>query len=345
MKAAILKFANHMAVESFPPPSLGKGDVLIQMRAATICGTDIRIYRGSKTLGVRYPSILGHEFAGQIVDTGGHAHLSVGQRVALCPTLPCGKCDRCKRGLENLCGQSRNFGYELDGGFAELVRIPAEAVTGGNLRILPSTMSYAEGALVEPLSCVLNGQEKVGLGFGDTVVILGSGPIGCLHVMLARKRGAARIIVSDPSPNRREAALRFGADCVCDPEHEDLHAVIAGETDGLGADVVICAIGIPALAREATRYVRHRGRISLFAGFAGGTTATLDVNAIHYNEISLVGAFGLSRRNFDMAFDMVAAKQIDVVGLITDRFSLTDTTAAFEMAETGAALKVVIEND
>ncbi len=345
MKAAILHAPNQISLSETDGPRIAPGDLLLRVRAATVCGTDIRIFRGRKTSGVRYPSILGHEFAGEIVDTGGRPEFSVGERVGVCPAIPCGHCHRCKNGAENLCAEGMNFGYELDGGFAELVRIPAKAVEGGNLRRLPATMGYGEAALIEPLSCVLNGQEKVGLGFADTVAVIGAGPIGLLHVLLATQRGAARIIVSDPNEHRREAALRYGADVAVDPNAEDVAGRIHAVTDGRGVDVAICAIGVPALARQAVDFVAHGGRVSLFAGFSKGEVSEMDVNAIHYNEIKVTGAFGLSRRNFDDAFSMVASGRMKVAPLITDTFALDDAPRAFEVAESGAAIKVMIENE
>lgn len=344
MKAAILRAPNQIVLEKTDSPAAKPGDLTIRMRAATICGTDIRIFRGRKTIGVRYPSILGHEFSGEIVDTGGRSGFSVGDRVGLCPAIPCGQCHRCKRGAENLCEAGMNFGYELDGGFAEFIRIPSKAIDSGNVRKLPEHMTYAEAALIEPLSCVLNGQERVGVGFGDVVVILGAGPIGLLHVLLAKLRGAMKVIVSDPNEPRRAAAMRYGADVAVDPNAQDLIAQIRAETDGRGADVAIGAIGVPALARQATELVAHGGRISLFAGYTKGATAEMDVNAIHYNEITVTGAFGLTRRHFDDAFDMVANGRLNVAPLITHRFALDETLHAFDVAESGLAIKVAIEN-
>lgn len=344
MKAAILYAPNEIAMAELADPAMKPGDLLLRVRAATVCGTDIRIFRGRKTMGVRYPSVLGHEFAGEIVDTGGRSEFSVGERVGLCPAIPCGQCDRCKRGAENLCAEGMNFGYEIDGGFAEYVRVPAKAVDSGNVRKLPTDMTYGEAALIEPLSCVLNGQEKSQVGFADTVVVVGAGPIGLLHVMLAGQRGAARIIVSDPNEARRAMALKFGADAVIDPSKDDAAKRVFDETDGRGADVAICAIGVPALARQATDLVAHGGRVSLFAGFSRGETSEMDINAIHYNEIKVTGAFGLSRRNFDDAFNMVASGRLDVAPLITDTFGLDEVPRAFETAESGRAIKVVVEN-
>ncbi len=342
VKAAILTAPNEISLDEVMTPTPNQGDILIRVRAATICGTDIRIYRGRKTAGVRYPSVLGHEFAGEVIETGGHSTLRVGDRVGLCPFISCGHCHLCKTGHENLCTNGTAVGYEIDGAFAEIIRIPAQAVEAGNIRKLPDHLSYEEAALVEPLSCVLNGQNKVGLSSADSVAILGVGPIGLLHVKLARLRGARRIIASDPNPQRREAALAAGADVAVDPTTEDLVSRVRAETGGLGADVVICAIGIPALARQATDLASFGGRISLFAGFSGGVTAEMDVNAIHYRELTVTGAFGLSRKDFDRSFEMVASGQIDLKSMITHRFVLDDIQDALAIAEDGSAIKVAV---
>lgn len=345
MKAAVLSAPNEISLRDVAEPNPAEGDVLIRVRAATICGTDIRIFRGRKTAGVRYPSVLGHEFAGDVIDTGGHSSLKVGDRVGLCPFISCGHCHLCKTGRENLCTHGTAVGYEIDGAFAEIIRIPAQAVAAGNLRHLPDNMSYEEAALVEPFSCVLNGQNKVGLSSDDSVVILGAGPIGLLHVHLARLRGASRIIVSDPNAHRREAALAAGAHVGIDPTSEDVTARVRAETDGRGADVAICAIGIPALALQATELVDFGGRISLFAGFSKGETGEMDVNAIHYREISVTGAFGLSRKDYDRAFDMIASGQLDLKSMITHRYPLSEIAEALAVAESGSAIKVAILND
>ncbi|WP_232844849.1 zinc-dependent dehydrogenase [Paracoccus onubensis] len=345
MKAALLTAPDALVLTELPVPALESGDVLIRVRAATICGTDIRIFRGRKTAGIRYPSVLGHEFAGEVVDAGGNPHLGAGDRVALCPAISCGRCHLCKTGRENLCKDGQAVGYEIDGAFAEFIRIPARAVAAGNIRKLPETTGFDEAALAEPLACVLNGQEKVGVTAGDVVLVLGAGPIGLLHVYLARLRGAAKIIVSDPNAHRRDAAMTGGADVTIDPRAEDVAARVAEETAGMGATVVICAIGVPALARQASDLVAHGGRISLFAGFSKGEMAEMDVNAIHYNEITVTGAFGLSRRDYDRAFDMIAGRGMDVRGLITHRYGLDSIVEAFKTAESGGAIKVAIIND
>ena len=342
MKAGILKAPNRLDFESVADPALCAGDLLIRVKAATVCGTDIRIFRGRKTAGVRYPSILGHEFSGEVVDNGGSSKFSCGDAVAVCPPIPCGHCAHCKRGYENICQNQTAIGYEIDGAFAEYIRIPEQAVHSGNVFKLPAGLSWEKAALVEPLACVLNGQERIGVGIADRVVILGCGPIGLLHVKLARLSGAARIIVSEPSPSRRAAALAAGADVALDPTTEDLKSIVLRETDGLGADKVIVAIGVPRLANDALGIVRHRGAVSLFAGFSAGEMASLDVNTIHYNEIIVTGSFGLNRLQFEKSLAIIAAGHLEVDSMLTHRFALEDISAALETAERGDAIKVAI---
>ncbi|WP_421566860.1 zinc-dependent dehydrogenase [Ochrobactrum sp. EDr1-4] len=344
MKAGLLKEPNNLLFEAVADPKLSAGDVLIRVKAATVCGTDIRIFRGRKTVGVRYPSILGHEFSGEVVDNGGHSQFACGDAVAVCPAIPCGYCDYCKRGYENICQNLTAIGYEIDGAFAEYIRIPAKAVESRNVFKIPTTLSWEKAALVEPLSCVLNGQEKIGIEVGDSVVILGSGPIGLLHTKLARHSGASKIIVSEPSATRRHAAIAAGADVVVDPVNEDLNAIVSQHTKGIGADKLIVAIGVTKLANDALSLVRHRGKISLFAGFSSMDMATMDVNLIHYNELIVTGSFGLNRLQFEKSLDMITTGQIEVESMLTHRFELKDIGAALETAEKGSAVKVAIIN-
>lgn len=340
MKAAILTAPNTMQLGDAPDPQPARGDLVLRVKAATICGTDIRILRGRKTAGVRYPSIIGHEFTGEVVE--GDGRFRPGQRVGVCPAIPCGHCAQCIRGRENLCPDAEAIGYQIDGAFAEYIRIPARAVALGNVHLLPDHIDTAEAALIEPLACVLNGQNKVAVAQGDTVVVLGSGPIGTLHIKLARLRGAAKVIVSEPNAGRRAAALAAGADVGIDPTAEDLRARVREETAGLGADVVICAIGIPALATQAITLAGRGGRVSLFAGFTKGELGQLDVNAIHYDEIRVTGAFGLSRLDYVTALGMLDSRRLDTSDMITHRYPLARVDEAFGMAEGGGAMKVAI---
>lgn len=342
MKAGVLQDVNAVRYLTVEDPRLETGDLLLKVRAATICGTDIRILRGRKTAGIRYPSILGHEFAGEVADAGGHTQFHRGQAVCVCPQFTCGHCEYCIRGHENLCRNITAMGYQIDGAFAEYVRIPKRGVESGNVFAMPEGLSFEIAALAEPLACVMNGQELVRAQMGDVVAVLGAGPIGILHVKLARFSGARKIIVSEPNELRRKAALREGADMVIDPSAEDAVERVREASDGLGADVAICAIGVPSLANDAIRMVRKRGRVSLFAGFNKGALAELDVNAIHYDELLVTGSFGLTRLLFERALKLIASGHLKLNSLLTHRFGLAEIETALAVAEQGSAIKVAI---
>lgn len=342
MKAGVLKDVNAVSYMTVADPRLETGDILLKVKAATVCGTDIRILRGKKTAGIRYPSILGHEFAGEVVETGGHSQFHAGQSVCVCPQFTCGHCEYCIRGHENLCRNMTAMGYEIDGAFAEYVRIPKRGVEAGNVFAMPESMTFETAALAEPLSCVMNGQDLVGVKMGDVVTVLGAGPIGILHVKLARFAGARKIIVSEPNELRRQAALREGADVVVDPVSENLVERVRDASDGLGSDVAICAIGVPSLANDAINLVRKRGRVSLFAGFSKGVQAQIDVNAIHYDELLVTGSFGLTRLHFERSLKLIASGHLKLDSLLTHRFGLAEIETALAVAEQGTAIKVAI---
>ena len=340
MKAGLFLRPHHIEYADVPDPEPARGDLVVKVRAATVCGTDIRIFRGRKTAGVRYPSVLGHEFAGEVVTAAGA--FRVGQRVCVDPAIVCGVCSSCKRGDENLCENLQAIGYELDGAFADYVRVPAAALAHGNVNEIPASLAFEEAALAEPFACVINGQERVGVKPGDSVVVLGAGPIGLLHVKYARFSGARKVIVSEPSAGRRATALAAGADVAVDPNAEDLGQIVRENTHGIGADVVIVAIGVPALANTALQLARRNGRVSLFAGFSVNDVAPLDVNLIHYSELTVTGAFGLARKHFERALDLIATKRIEVASFVTHRFGLQDIAVALETSENGAAIKVAL---
>lgn len=346
MKAAVLRAPQVLEVGDIETPEAGPGELILSVRAATVCGTDLRILSGKKTKGVRFPSIIGHEFAGVVVQTGsGVTAFKNGDRVCMDPVIPCRACSYCKAGLENVCLNRQAMGYEFDGGFAEFVRVPAIALTSGNVFKMPNGMSFEAAALSEPLACCINGQKNAQVGLGDSVLIMGAGPIGLMHAALAKAAGARQVIISEPNASRRQAALERGVNHACDPMKESLLDFVKQRTDGLGADVVILAIGVPALANEALSIVRKGGRVNLFAGFSQGDMSSIDVNLIHYNEITVTGASALTRQGYELALHMLSSGQIDATSLITHRYAVADSMAAFEAASNGSALKVAIHNE
>lgn len=331
MQALVLREANRMGLEDMPDPVAEPGGLTIRIAAAAICGTDMRIYRGLKTRGVQLPSILGHEFAG-VVEAAEGAAWRKGQRVAICPALPCGACRFCKADAANICESLMAYGYELHGGFAERVRVPRAFVEAGHVIELPAHVSFEEAALAEPLACVINGQALMELAPQSHVAVLGAGPIGLLHVMLARSRGARRISVIQRSVGRRKAALALGADEALSPE----------EAEKLSVDAAIVSVGSADLANLAARIVRPRGWINLFAGFPAGEPPRFDLNAVHYGEHRVTGAFGLTLAQFREALELIARGEVQASRLITHRFPLSHAMQAFAAVERGEPLKAVI---
>ncbi|MDR1533957.1 MAG: zinc-dependent dehydrogenase [Planctomycetota bacterium] len=345
MKAALLKAPGDLQIVEAATPAAGPGDLVIRVEAAAFCGTDIRIINGKKKRGVRFPSIIGHEFSGVVVEAGvGVERFKPGDRVAADPVIPCRGCAYCRAGRENVCLNRKAIGYEYDGAFAEYLRIPAIALEAGNVLKLPDGMSFAAGALAEPLACVLNGQRNARVGLGDAVLILGSGPIGLMHLMLAKASGAGLVAVSEPNAERRRRALEMGADLAVDPAAENPGEAVRRRTGGLGADVAILAIGVPKLAADALGYVRKGGRVNLFAGFSTGDMGVLDVNLIHYNEIFVSGASALSRDGYEKAFKLIGGGAIPIEKLVSHRFRLDDVKDAAALAESGDALKILVRN-
>lgn len=283
MLAAVFHGPGELRVEEVPTPEIADDEVLVRVGANTICGTDVRVLNGEKTSRIRRPSIIGHEIAGHIAAVGDRVEgYTLGAAVGMAPVIPCRHCWCCTHGLENVCTNQRIMGYEIDGGLGEYVRIPADAVAAGNLFEAHGTLGPEHLALAEPLSCVVNGQRRSGVGLDDSVLIMGAGPIGLLHLQLARLSGARPVVVSEPNPARREQARRLGADLVLDPSQEELAVAVAELTHGVGVDRVIICIGRPELVDEAFALARKGGNVNLFAGFAGTGRMEASANLIHY---------------------------------------------------------------
>lgn len=344
MKAVILYGPNNFDSGEFDKPQIGDNDILLKMKSAAICGTDIRILEGKKTKGVRYPSIIGHEICGIIDEIGKNVKCyNIGDKVAIANVMPCKSCHSCLTGRENACLNRKAIGYEYNGGFAEYVLIPDIFVDGGNVVKLPENVSFEEGALIEPLACCIRGMKNAGTGFNDTVLILGAGPIGLMHLQLAKIAGAKQVIVSEPINSRREKALKLGADRVVNPNEEDLSKIIMTMTDGIGADIIIMAIGVPAIVNSTIKLCRKGGTVNLFAGFAGTGESTIEVNTIHYNEITLNGSTAYKREDYLQSKDIVVSKKINLKEIITHRFKIDEFKKAYEVCKSGEGLKVIIE--
>lgn len=343
MLAAVFLRPGQMEVMEVDTPDIGPDEVLVKVGANTICGTDVRIFRGEKTKGIPLPTILGHEMAGYVHKVGQHVRgYEVGTAVAMAPVIACHHCFYCQNGMENVCPNPKIVGYDVNGGLSEYVRIPAEAVAAGNLFVVQKDVPSEYLALAEPLACCVNGHHRSRIHLNSTVLIMGSGPIGLFHLQLALLAGARAVIVSDPSAPRRAVASTFGAHITVDPTTEDLSSVVSGVTGGLGVDAVIICIGIPTLVNDALNMARQGGRVNIFAGLAAKGWAEIESNLIHYKELKVTGSANSRRADYQTALQLIESGRIKVEAMVTDRFPLRSAHAALDKAASGEGIKIAV---
>ncbi|MEV6983576.1 zinc-dependent dehydrogenase [Sphaerisporangium sp. NPDC051017] len=333
MKVARFHAPGDIRVEDAPEPEAGPGELKIRVRNCSTCGTDAKIYKFGHHH-IRPPRVMGHEISGEVVGTG--------ERVQVIAAIPCGACEECRRGRMTVCPNQESMGYHYDGGFAEYMIVPAKVIAVDGVNRIPDGVGFAEASVAEPLACVLNGQELARVGAGDDVVVMGAGPIGCLHVRLARARGASRVFLVDVNPERLEMAAGL--------VHPD--EVISGDavdqvvklTGGRGADVVITAAASGAAQQQAVEMAARQGRISFFGGLPkDAPIIQLDSNLVHYRELTIVGANGSSPAHNANALSLIADGAVPVADLITHRLPLPGVLDAIGLVSRGEAIKVTIE--
>ncbi len=346
MKAAVYHGIRDIRIEEIPRPEPGPGEALMKIGAAGVCGTDLRIYaNGHHRIPPGTARVLGHELAGEIVEAGpGVSGLRPGMRVGVAPNMGCGVCAQCVAGWTNLCPDYTAFGISLDGGFAETMLITAEAIGQGNVVPIPDGTPFASAALAEPLSCCLNGQEAVGVGRDDVVVVVGAGPIGLMHVRLARLSGARAVIVSEISDERLAQAADHGADMLVNPMQQDLAAVVMQASGGQGASVVIVAASAPRAQEQALELAGRRGRINFFGGLPRDRSCIqIDANLIHYKQLAVTGTTGSNVRQYRAALNLIAAGRLDVAPLAGPRLPLAGLPEGIERSQAGREMRVIIE--
>ncbi|HEV2873372.1 MAG TPA: zinc-dependent dehydrogenase [Actinomycetota bacterium] len=332
-------------VEDAPEPSAGPGDLVIRVRNCSLCGTDAKIWRSGHP-NLSPPRVLGHEVAGEVGEVGeGAAGWSVGDRVQVIAAIPDGACDECRHGWMTVCPNQELIGYQYDGGFAERMRIPAKVLAVNGVNRIPEGLSFAEASVAEPLACVINGQEHARVGEGDTVVVVGAGPIGCMHVRLARARGAERVFLIELSQQRLEMAAGLVApDEAIGAGAADTVETVRKLTDGRGADVIIVAAASGKAQEDALQMAARRGRVSFFGGLPKDKpTITCDANIVHYREVDIVGANGSSPDHNRQALALIASGAVPVADLITHRLPLERTVEGIHTVARGEAIKVTIE--
>jgi L-iditol 2-dehydrogenase len=325
-------------LEEMPTPQIGPGELLVKVMASGICGSDVmEWYRIKKA-----PLVLGHEITGEIVQVGqGVERYQVGDRVFVSHHIPCNTCRYCLNGQHTVCKTLHTTNYD-PGGFAEYLRVPRLNVDRGVFP-LPDEVSYEEGAFIEPLACVVRGQRVARLQPGQTVLVLGSGISGLLHITLACALGAGRIVATDVNEYRLDAAQRFGADVVIHAE-EDVPARLRQANEGRLADLVIVCTGAFPAFLQALQSVDRGGTVMFFAPTEPGVDLPVPVNDFWRNSITLRPSYGNSPLDAVVAIELIRARRVPVHEMITHRLSLAETGLGFQLvAEAGESIKVIIE--
>lgn len=329
-------------LEEVDIPKISENEVLIKTKAILTCGTDLKIYRRGHPK-IKPPMIFGHEFSGVIAQVGSKVtKFAEGMRVVAANSAPCNECYFCKKGKQNLCEELAEtlIGFSVDGAYAEYIRIP-ERIASQNMYEIPSHVSFQEAAFTEPLACVVNGNEIADINLVDNVVIIGAGPIGLLHIQLARARGAKNVIAIDLIEYRLQKALEVGAHDAINAKTDPVGKV-KKITDGRGADVVIECVGVPQTWENAIAMTGKAGTTILFGGAAPGTKISVDTHRIHYEDLTIKGIFHHTPVCVKRALDLISSGIVNVKPLITKEMPLNKVSDALELLQKGENIKIAI---
>ena len=343
MIAAIYKGIGNMVVEDVPTPSIQDGELLVKVKVCAICGGDLRTFHHGHAA-IKPPIILGHEFAGEIVAVGaGVDRYAVGDRVIVAPGIGCGHCSYCLSGNQHLCYHRLTLGHQYHGGFAEFVRIPAIAVQAGNVNLIPDSVDYLSATLAEPLACVINGQEAMQIQLGDTVAVIGTGPIGIMHAELVRSRGAGKVFLINRSQPRLDRARPLGYDAYISSQKDDAVQRVLELTDGMGANVVIVTAGSEAAMQMGLAMTGKMGKVCFFAGLPKDKPqVTIDANFLHYRQITIYGTFSSAPRHNALAIEMIRSGKLNVDYLLTHAVSLQHINEGLQLVEKQAGMRIVV---
>jgi L-iditol 2-dehydrogenase len=350
MKAAVYYGIRDVRVEEVDAPVVGPGEVVVRVLRCAVCGTDKRIYlHGQKN--VVPPTVTGHEIVGIIHELGAGVDRidgvdvpAVGARVIVATVVGCGQCIYCQRGQYNLCEDFTALGYDHAGGFAEYMKIPARAVSQGNVIPIPDGLDPSHAALIEPLSCVLNGQEYLNAQPGDRALVFGAGPIGLMHAGVLKAKGCDPVVVADVSAERLGFVTDLGLGTPVQTADADPCELILDAAGGEKFDVIVTACSVKAVQDFALRLARKKARVSFFAGIPkDDPVLPIDTNHLHYNEISVFGAFASNLKHYREAAEMVARGDLPADKFVSHVFKLDDIGKAFETIEAGRGIKIVVD--
>ena len=339
MRVAMYYNNRDLRLEKLPTPQIGPGELLVKVFASGICGSDIlEWYRIKKA-----PLVLGHEIAGEIakVGKGLDERYKVGDRVFVSHHIPCNTCRYCLKGHHTACETLHTTNY-FPGGFAEYIRVPPLNADRG-VFLLPDEVSFEEGAFIEPLACVVRGQRMAGLEPGQSVLILGSGVSGLLHLLLARALGAGRVIMTDVNDYRLNMAKQFGADAMIKAK-EDVPASLKKVNENRLADLVIVCTGAFSAFTQALQCVDRGGTVLFFASTDPGVELPIPVDKFWRNSVKLITSYGNSPQDAVTAIELIRAGRVPVGKMITHRLSLAETGLGFQLfSKGGQSVKVIIE--
>jgi len=345
MKAAVVEAIDKMVVKEVEKPTIDDNGMLVKVKACAVCGSDIRIFHSGNNR-VEYPAIIGHEISGEVVEVGKNVRrFAVGDRIAIGADVPCGECAFCVAGIGNNCQINYAMGYQFQGGFAEYLPLNSTVVNYGPICKIPDNMSYEQGALAEPLGCVLNALELSPVKLGDVVVIIGAGPIGCMIVEVAKKMGASKVILVQRSRGRLEMAMKtVNADVFVCSSEEDAVKKVLDETDGLGADVIFTACPSPEAQQDAIVMAKNRAIVNFFGGLPKDKEQVeINTNVIHYKELFVTGAHGAMPIHHRKAVELISSGTIDVNPFISESFPLDKVNDAFAAAESHRGMRMIVK--
>ncbi len=344
MKAVMYYAPKDIRVETIAVPACGDDEIRVKVDACAVCGTDLKSYNVGNPR-IKAPLVSGREFTG-IVETVGNSveGFSLGDRIVMATSVSCGECYYCKQGWHNLCANVAPMGFSYPGGMAEYVGIPARALQNGHVIKVPAHVKAEHAALAEPISCTVNAAENCNIRQGDTVVVIGAGPMGILNACVAKGVGAGKIILAEVNDARLKQAEPFGFDRLVNPMNEDLTQIALDETDGVGADVVIVAAPAAQPQEQALDMVRKRGTVCLFASLpVGKNMLSMDSRKIHYGEIRVVGTSDSTPKQVEKSVELLATGKIPADKIATHLLRLDDITKAFELMISGESLRVVLQ--
>lgn len=344
MRAVVYHAPGDIRKEQIAVPKCAKGEILVKIEACAVCGTDLKASISGNPR-ILAPRVMGHEFTGIIVEIDKIARggFRKGDRVVMATSISCGKCYYCRRGWNNLCADIKPMGFSYEGGMAEYVAIPERAIVNGHLVKVPGKVKPEHASLAEPLSCAVNSMENCGVKKGDTVVVIGAGPMGIMNGCVAREFGANKIIMAEVNKDRLRQCESFGFDRLVDPASEDLIKIVKDETGGFGADVIIVAAPAAAPQEQAPALARKRGTVCLFASLPSGKSSiALDSRTIHYGELRIVGTSDSTPVQVKRAVKLISGGKMPVNKLVTHVLDLFEFDKAFELMKSGVSLRVVL---